>query len=239
MKYSEEFIQLINETENGEFIGFGNPNSKILFVGKECGLDLANKVGKLVYETSNKPNWFHWNQNIQDASISPETIPVWKYSNEFNPLFPYKGDSLPKGNGTWNNYSKIVSQLFPGMVSKERPFHQFSFLTELNDQVRKYSIHLEAVQGAINRRCANVLPKPFFRQFPIVIVGCGHYVPEYNVNLEEVFNQKWDGSTISVGKNEWINVHRNGDRILIHTRQLSMCSNKLIEEIVALCRQYI
>ena len=26
MKYSEEFIQLIDETENGEFIGFGNPH---------------------------------------------------------------------------------------------------------------------------------------------------------------------------------------------------------------------
>ena len=66
MKYSEEFIQLIDETENGEFIGFGNPNSKILFVGKECGLDLTNHVDKFVYEKSNKPNWEHWNQNIID-----------------------------------------------------------------------------------------------------------------------------------------------------------------------------
>ena len=51
MKYSEEFIQLIDETENGEFIGFGNPNSKILFVGKECGLDLTNHVDKFVIVT--------------------------------------------------------------------------------------------------------------------------------------------------------------------------------------------
>ena len=239
MKYSEEFIQLIDETENGEFIGFGNPNSKILFVGKECGLDLTNQVDKFVYEKSNKPNWEHWSQNIKDTPITPESIPVWKDSNEYNPLFPYKGDSLPACNGTWNNYSKIVSQLFSEMVTESSPFHQFSFLTELNDLVMKFSTHSEEVQNAINRRCANLLSKPFFRQFPIVIVGCGHYVPEYNVNLEEVFDQKWDGSTISVGKNEWINVHRNGNRILIHTRQLSMCSNKLIEEIVALCRQYI
>ena len=68
MKYSEEFIQLIDETENGEFIGFGNPNSKILFVGKECGLDLTNHVDKFVYEKSNKPNWEHWNQNLKSAS---------------------------------------------------------------------------------------------------------------------------------------------------------------------------
>lgn len=51
MKYSEEFIQLIDETENGEFIGFCNPNSKILFVGKECGLDLTNHVDKFVIVT--------------------------------------------------------------------------------------------------------------------------------------------------------------------------------------------
>ena len=88
MKYSEEFIQLIDETENGEFIGFGNPNSKILFVGKECGLDLTNQVDKFVYEKSNKPNWEHWSQNIKDTPITSESIPVWKDSNEFNPLFP-------------------------------------------------------------------------------------------------------------------------------------------------------
>lgn len=239
MEYLKEFIQLINDTQQEEFIGFGNPNAKILFVGKECGLDLSNQKDKSVYDKSNKPNWSHWNQNIHDVSITPESIPIWQESNEFNPLFPYKGDHLPSGNGTWNNYSKIVGRLYPDMVSANSLFHQFSFLTELNDLVMKYSKHSEEVLNAINRRCTNVLSKPFFKQFPVVIVGCGHYVREYHVNLEAIFNQKWDGKPVPVGKNEWINVHRNDDRILIHTRQLSMCSNKLIEAIVALCKRYI
>lgn len=239
MEYSKSFIQLINEVKNDEYIGFGNPNSKILFIGKECALDLTKIEDKDVYDKSNNTNWSHWNQNINDNSITPESIPIWKEANEFNPLFPYKGDSLPSGNGTWNNYSKIISLLYPNMIDNDRPFHQFSFLTEFNDLVSKYSKHSEDVKKAINRRCTNVLSKPFFRQFPITIVGCGHYVPEYNINLENVFNQKWEGITVHISKNEWINIHRTENRILIHTRQLSMCSNKLIKTIVDLCRQYI
>lgn len=254
MEYSKEFIQLIKNSlkekeihGTNEYIGFGNPNSKVLFVGKECSLNLENKEdnGKdkddpMIYEKSNEPNLLHWEQNINDTSITPECIPVWKTTRVFNPLFPYKGDGLPIGNGTWNNYCKIISGLYPEMVSAKTPFHQFSFLTEFSDKVKKYSVHSDEVGKAIKRRCVNLFPEPFFRNFPIVIVGCGHYVRDYGINLQDVFDQKWEGPTRSVPEtNEWINVHRNNNRILIHTRQLSMCSNNLIEEIVKLCRPYL
>ena len=42
MEYSKEFIELINRLsptndEHLQFVGFGNPNSRILLIGKECG----------------------------------------------------------------------------------------------------------------------------------------------------------------------------------------------------------
>lgn len=44
MEYRKEFIELIdslkNENdENLRFVGLGNPNSKILIIGKECSFD--------------------------------------------------------------------------------------------------------------------------------------------------------------------------------------------------------
>lgn len=249
MEYSKEFIQLIQKEEiqrNNEFIGFGNPNSKVLFVGKECSLGPDNPKNpkkdedKFVHEKSNKPNLQHWEYNINNPSVTPDSIPIWKETGKFNPLFPYKGDPLPIGNGTWNNYNKIISALYPGQVSVATPFHLFSFHTELNDLVMKNSVYSDKVRNAIKRRCANLFPEPFFRNFPIVIVGCGYYKDKYGINIEDVFDQKWEGPTRSVPEtNEWINVHRNNNRILIHTRQLSMCSNNLIEEIVKLCRPYL
>lgn len=245
MEYSEEFIQLINKKEiqdESEFIGFGNPNSKVLFVGKECSLN--EEEDKYEYENCNKPNLQHWERNINDSSVTLENIPIWKETGKFNPLFPFKDKEkefrLPIGNGTWNNYSKIISELYPGKVSAKTPFHQFSFLTELSDQIMKKSVYSDEVGETIKRRCANVFSEPFFHTFPIVIVGCGHYVRDYGIDLQNLFDQKWEGLTRSVpNTNEWINVHRNNNKILIHTRQLSMCSNNLIEEIVKLCRPYL
>lgn len=44
------------------------------------------------------------------------------------------------------------------------------------------------------------------------------------------FNQNYQRTD---GDGEWINVHSNGGRLLLHTRHLSMCSNRLIEKIAS------
>lgn len=56
MEYRKEFIELIDSLKNENnknlrFVGFGNPNSKILIIGKECSFDL--KVNRIVFST----NW--------------------------------------------------------------------------------------------------------------------------------------------------------------------------------------
>lgn len=44
MEYRKEFIELIDSLKNENdknlrFVGLGNPNSKILIIGKECSFD--------------------------------------------------------------------------------------------------------------------------------------------------------------------------------------------------------
>jgi len=65
--YSKEFINLVNkafsESEkltpeekaegNPYYIGFGNPNAKILFIGKEKGFDI-DKFNTMLFKEYNK-----------------------------------------------------------------------------------------------------------------------------------------------------------------------------------------
>lgn len=88
----------------------------------------------------------------------------------------------------------------------------------------------QETKASINIRCQKLLSHDFFKTFPFVLVHCGHYIRDYNINLEETFNQSYQ-STDDDG--DWINVHSNGDRLLLHTRHLSMCSDRLIEKIAS------
>lgn len=241
MDYSKEFLDLIAFTKKTEdFIGYGNPNAKILIIGKEEALDMGKEHDKRIYEIAVKPNCKLWKEKVLDlSSITPDSIPVWKDSEDFNPLYPWKGDDLP--NGTWKNYQKLINRLYPTAdVGKMTTFHQYAFITEFNDRPSKTSKRKDSkVQERITHRCENILNHPFYKSFPIVIAACGHYVRDYNINLEELFNQKHIEFK-PVKKSAWLNIHKKDNRILIHTRQLSNSfSPELINCITDYCIPYI
>lgn len=242
MNYNAEFRNLISsDSKSGDFIGFGNPNSKILIIGKECALDLDNPKDKFIYEKSNKPNHTQWLANINDENATLD-IPTWGSTKIFNPLFPYNGDKLsdlPKGNSTWRNYQKLINILYPQAAGEITTFHQYCFITEFNDIPMNYSINCPEAKRSVQNRCTNILSHQYFKEFPVVIAACGHYIDTYSIDLQTLFNQVWDGPTESIGRGEWINVHRNNERLLLHTRQLSICSNKLINRLAELCTDYI
>ena len=222
MEYSNEFKDLIARIEQTkDFIGYGNPNAKILIIGKEEALDIEEECDKEIYEIAVKSNWELWKKN-DSSSITPDSIPVWKDSKDskdFNPLYPWKGDELP--NGTWKNYQKLINCLYPTAdVGKMTTFHQYAFITEFNDLPSKKSKRKDPeVQQRITHRCKNVLNHPFYKSFPIVIAACGHYVKDYNINLEDIFNQKYiEPESVKIKTGEWINIHRKDNPLaeLIH-----------------------
>lgn len=240
MDYSKEFRDLIACTKDTEdFIGYGNPNAKILIIGKEEGFDIKKEENNIIYNQASKGNWKGWEEVIGNPSITPDSIPVWKDSGKFCPLYPWKGDDLPKG--TWTNYQELINRLYrEADAGKMTTFHQYAFITEFNDRPSKTSKRKDSkVQERITHRCENVLNHPFYKSFPIVIAACGHYVRDYNINLEELFNQKHIEFK-PVKKSAWLNIHKKDNRILIHTRQLSNSfSPELIKCIADYCKPYI
>ena len=139
MEYSNEFKDLIARIEQTkDFIGYGNPNAKILIIGKEEALDIEKECGKEIYEIAVKPNWEKWKELKDDSSITPDSIPIWKETRFFSPLYPWKGDDLPKG--TWTNYQELINRLYPEAdAGKMTTFHQYAFITEFNDLPSKTS----------------------------------------------------------------------------------------------------
>lgn len=66
MKYSKEFIELVNDSKwHGHYVGIGNPNAKVLIVGKECALD--EKRDRLLYEETFSQNQEDWKRNVQEG----------------------------------------------------------------------------------------------------------------------------------------------------------------------------
>ena len=85
MEYSNEFKDLIACTKDTkDFIGYGNPNAKILIIGKEEALDIEKECGKEIYEIAVKTNWEKWKELKDDSSITPDSIPIWKESRFFH-----------------------------------------------------------------------------------------------------------------------------------------------------------
>lgn len=240
MEYRKEFIELIDslkheDDKNLRFVGLGNPNSKILIISKECSFNLNKEQERLLFKLENQDNLLQWIYNIENG-IDLETLPCWENNPDlYNPLFPFKGQlnkTNRNNNGgtspTWVQYQKLLDRILQKNKPEKIDFHEYAFITELSDVPMLRSRKSEETKESIKIRCQKLFSHNFFRTFPVVVVACGHYVRDYKINLEETFDQNYlrideDG--------EWINVHSNGDRILLHTRHLSMCSNKLIERI--------
>ncbi|MBC7523705.1 MAG: hypothetical protein H7239_04630 [Flavobacterium sp.] len=121
MNYSNEFIDIVLKSKPNNlnnYIGTGNPNAKILIIGKECAVDLRQEF--VQYEREIKENLINWKVNIENPSL---VIENWNGNSNFiNPLFPYKGqkftiynDKKKSGKGgtskTWYYYQKLYNRL--------------------------------------------------------------------------------------------------------------------------------
>lgn len=245
MENKKEFIELIdslkNENdENLRFVGLGNPNSKILIIGKECSFDLDKKQDSFFYKLENQDNLQQWVYNIENG-IDLETLPYWENNPDFyNPLYPYRGqfNKVIRNNNdgtsqTWVQYQKLIDRILQKDKPERIDFHKYTFITELSNIVMSNSIKSKETKESINIRCQKLLSHDFFKTFPFVIVHCGHYIRNYKIDLEKTFNQSYQRTD---DDGDWINVHKNGDRILLHTRHLSMCSDRLIERIASYIR---
>lgn len=241
MNYSDKFQEMLDIAEkNNLYAGSGNPNAKILIIGKELAFN-PEKQDQAKYEIDdNIPNW---KKNIANH-ITQQDIPDWKdeYWKELdwkklNPLYLYKHSTQKEGH-TWNKYQKLIEYI-RGVSShkKETDFQEFVFLTEYNQLPSKNSAQQEdkdKQMTSIKKRNEFFKTTPFFQDFPIVIVAAGPYADihkEPGIDLKETFNVEYKGY-IKLQKGNWYALFNASNKLVIHTRQLSMdTTDKLLEEI--------
>lgn len=255
MGYSKEFKDLINECEDSStYIGTGNPDAKILIIGKECAIDTNINEGQIQHEKEIISNLHNWRIN-EEMNMKQADVEAWSC----NPLYPYRGQQLTirrvrggKVSGkegtsaTWYYYQKLINQIVDkvGKENKEINFHEYCFVSELSTICGKYSRNIvkEARAKSVKERTL-LFKKDFFQQFQVAIIAAGHYPRDFDIKLEEIFGTKLihQIEKEKLGK-YWINVHHGINttpKLLIHTNQFSMISYELVNTIAEICKEFI
>ncbi len=219
------------------FIGEGNPNAKILIIGKEIGVCNHLSFDDIV------------NHSLNDVK---RNIKSWSSSIGY-PLNSIKSHVFVHGrNPTWTNYQKLISHIIGRDLGQNNyDFLDYCFMTEMNDVHIPYSGYgkmldnisqkkLEALRLESFANRAKLFTMAFFQNFPVVIMACGHYPTKFAFDIESIFNVTWNSETKILSRGNFYNEHHGQNKILIHTRQMSSgISNRLIMEIGNLCHQMI
>ncbi|NTE00492.1 hypothetical protein G6M26_23375 [Agrobacterium tumefaciens] len=262
MNYSLELKNVVDFCNTQHlFLGFGNPNGRVLLIGKEQAFDHIHAPGTEEFlneilenrQRENKTNIAAWKENIENNFI-PEwenmpiglTNPLYAWGSQLNVANKLKNKI---GNGgtsnTYLKYQKLHQYLNNQKTKSDRiNFQKDFFLTELNEIATKYSYggkELKKIRNESIEKRKDLFRMDFFKCFPITIIAAGHYPRDYNFNIEHIFDVKFSGETTVVGR-DYYNVHYNSDsnRIVIHTRQLSMAvTDELIEAIAEKCSPFL
>lgn len=211
---------------NPFFVGFGNPNSKILILGKEKGFDASNSK-QLKYESIENPN--EWNAYIINKIDLNKTK---FYISEFyiNAYRPYFGKM--KGGHTWNKYHTLLRNIYPQIQKNENEFLDYVFISEINFQPSR----LSKIKSFNSADRIELLKNDYFKSFDVIICACADYLTNYQI--EEIFDVKFEQNFSN--PKEKLMIYTNEKRVLINTRQLSMnIKNDYLLRISDICKKYL
>jgi hypothetical protein len=219
--------QAKNNSPNPYYVGYGNPNSKILILGMEKAFDYEKQQGQLFYESIANPD--DWKRiienNISDIYVKYDE----QTSNYKNALHPYS-DKKPKGGSTYNKYQKLVSKVVNENDSNIiNSFFLNSFISEVN-----YSPSKKTKNPSHFGNRMEFLNHPFYKSFPITILACGNYLKRNEI--EKLFDVSYVSDSYSEKNNKLI-IYKKGNRLLMNTRQLSGgISNEYLQQISELAK---
>lgn len=173
--YPQSFIDLLNSKH--DYIGQGNPNAKILIIGKECSIAETEMT---------KNNFTDWEKNCAEET----TIDNLPDSVTSNPLYPFKflryrvsGNNSP----TWDGYQTMINMFLPEeqKTKKGDPYNfwQYCFITEISaynldkSKNKRFAPTAESIEQRISEQ--GILRREFFQQFPIIILAIHRYHDYY------------------------------------------------------------
>lgn len=226
-------ISQLPKLANPFYIGFGNPEADILFIGKEKAFNTYNNPELFIHESIN--NTLQW-EIIESGSNFTDEI--------FDPRNPRKyHKSKIKASHTWGKYAKIVKLKnnfqhdFPSNFEKAKPsFFDYCFLTEINHMPSKYSVG----KGLIDIR-KELLKEPFYKKFKNVVIGAKGCLT--NEQIEEIFNVTREPQPVLLGrkgKNKHLDINatvfKNKNQLVIYCSQLSGSSGWTNEAIKVLAK---
>ena len=208
-KSKEFYINELNLNKpNPYFVGFGNPNSKILIIGKEKGFDESN-LKQLQYESIENPN--EW-KNYIDNKITSNRTKFYDSEHDINVFRPYLGKM--KGGHTWTKYYTLLKNIYPQIEKNENEFLDYTFLSEINFEPSK----LSKIKAFNNPHRIELLKNDYYKSFNVIICACADYLTDNQI--EDFFDVKFESDLSN--PSEKLKIFKNENRVLINTRQLSM-----------------
>lgn len=228
-KYSKEFYELLDlSITNNEYVGLGNPNAKILIIGKEPGMKLGERI----------------------THGSAESFKENDYSKRYIPT----ERKLINLNHTWQKYQKLYDLILDKLnISQtnnrknEITFVENVFTTELSNlsaPTTKEAKEIDGFKIKLDKRKKDYFNSQFILNFPIVLIVASdnQYIETYEGEVRELFEVDFI-KEINCGKSNKIWLHyskNNKPKMVIHTRQLTNgASNELLIKIADLITEFI
>ena len=164
----EQLKNISSVNEEYKYIGTGNPEAKILIIGKETSI-YADADDQKKWEITN--NFDDWKRIISNEMSDVEKRNDVNYS----PSYPYKGQQLRIRNrrtgdnggtsSTWYNYQKLYNLIYGKINNQNIDFHEGTFITEVNSSPSLKT--KDADITSIGFRKDILLKSDFFQNFPM------------------------------------------------------------------------
>jgi hypothetical protein len=184
-------IKYLYKLANPFYVGFGNPESDILFIGKEKAFNITQNPESFLNESIN--NLLQWEALTEKKELN---------FNPKNPVSFYqmKYKHKIKGRDTWGFYKnlteKLVSENDNTLKLEDDTFFNYCFTTEINHIPSKKTSN----EQSINQRVEFLKNEDFFKSFKYVIVGA-----KGSVSIDEIkniFGQSSNETTVELGNNK-------------------------------------
>ncbi|HET8753802.1 MAG TPA: hypothetical protein VFM59_05515, partial [Salinimicrobium sp.] len=220
---------------NPYYLGYGNPDSNILFLGKEKAFNIYQNPELFIHESVN--NTLQW-KLIDQKKEKRNHYDILEELG-FNPLFPkcYFKQKTRKRH-TWGIYSKIVegienkTDLLNETENYNNSFFSHCFLSEINHIPSRYSENRKLIEVR-----KNLLKSDFFKNFRTVIIGAKGYLT--NDKIKEIFEPEGEGEIIQLDNKEALKYRNNNGQTIIYCNQLSGAAgwtNKAINKLIKILK---
>lgn len=238
MEYPKTFKQIVADSDCPDFIGWGNPNAKILLLHNDPVINISKKPTSRRYTPEITNNKRDWENNIANNTGFDEIFDNYSTTRLCgNPLYPYcwqkyqlKRQKSGISSDEYTNLKcyqsqKLINEIFHKDSDRNAnlDFYKYCFISNVSEKSARYyrlANPLEAHKTYVCNR-QKFLLKDFFKQFPVIIISPYLAIYRYPNNYD-----KYIHDTFGVERVEKIDVRRCWDYLWV--KDVYQNNNKLL-----------